>query len=313
MKHRTTIFRDADTGAAAGANPAAAAGGAPAAGSGAPAGDLAGFLGGINPDVRSLIETKGWHKDAASPAQVLERVASGYGALEKTVGLDKVPLPAPGADGKRDWLKNGEQVFKALGRPDSPEGYKFAPEEGKQFTPEQVATQKALAAAAHKFGLADWQVQGMGAAIAAIAAGQEGQSAEAVTAETAATETALRAKWGQAYDSKIHAADLALSKAPPELAAKIVKAGLGRDPAFLEMFAAYGEKMGEDPTPGNLGANGGSGAKANTPQQAQAEIARIMGDPAQTAILGNREHPEYRAYNDRMQRLYAEAYPEPNQ
>ncbi len=313
MKHRTTIFRDAEGGAAGGAQGAAAAGGgAPAAGSGAPAGDLAGFLGGINPDVRSLIETKGWHKDAASPAQVLERVASGYGALEKTVGLDKIALPPVDKDGKRDWSK--WDGAKALGRPDDPAGYSvFKAADGVQFTPEQKAMHGEVGKLLHQAGVADWQARIIGEGLAKMQGGVEAQSAEAVAAETEATETALRAKWGQAYDSKIHAADLALSKAPPELAAKIVKAGLGRDPAFLEMFAGYGEKMGEDPTPGNLGANGGSGAKANTPQQAQAEIQRILGDPAQTAILGNREHPEYRAYNDRMQRLYAEAYPEPNQ
>lgn len=326
MRHRTTIFRNAE-GAAAGA-PAIAAGAAPAggaagAGSGAaPAaaaapgvgGDaLAGFLGGIAPDVRSLIETKGWHKDATNPGQIVERLAQGYTGLEKAVGADKIALPPAGADGKRDWLKGGESVFKALGRPDTAEGYKFTPAEGKEFTPAQVATQKQLAAAAHKFGLADWQVQGMGAEIAAIAAGAETQSVEQVNAESDKAEATLKGKWGEGYDGKKKHIDDLAQRLGAETMDKITKAGLGRDVPFLELLERVGEMTKPDDTTNRMNGGAGGGGGSMPQAQAAADAAAILGDPKQLAVLQDKFHPESKALNEKLNRLYAMAIPEPQQ
>jgi hypothetical protein len=310
MLIRNTIFREAETGAAGGAQgAAAAAAGAPAAGSGAPAGDLAGFLGGVNPDVRSLIETKGWHKDATSPSQVLERMAQGYAGIEKTIGADKLALPPADKDGNRDWSK--WDGYKALGRPDEPAGYTvFKAPEGVKYTDEQKAMHGEVGKLMHEAGLSDRQASHIAAGLAKMQEGREGKGAETVTAETEATAAALKGKWGQAYDSKIHDADKAMSAMPAELATKLVKAGLGRDAAFLEFLASVGAGMQEDGTLGQIGTGRGGGLGARTPAEAQAEINRLMSDPAHTAILGNKDHLEYRAANDRMARLFAEAYPE---
>jgi hypothetical protein len=309
MLIRTTIFRDAETGTAGGPAPGTAAAGAAGGGSGAPAGDLGAFLTGVNPDVRSLIETKGWHKDAAGIGQVVERMAQGYAGIEKTIGADKVPLPPVDKDGKRDWSK--WDGAKAFGVPEDGAYSVFKAPEGVTFTDQQKAMHGEVGKLMQQAKIADWQAAIIAPGLAKLQEAADGKSAETVTAETAAAETALKAKWGTAYDSKLHAANLAMSKMPDGVAAKAVAAGLGRDAGFLEFLASIGAGMTEDGTPGQVGTAKGGALGARTPAEAQAEINKLWGDTAFVAILGNKEHPEYRAANDKMARLFAEANPEP--
>lgn len=297
MFHRTTIFRDAETGAAAAQGDAAA-------------GDLGAFLGAIAPEYRSVIETKGFHKDAPTPQAIVERMAKSYGELEKTVGLDKIALPPVGADGKPDWSK-GDAVFKALGRPDTAEGYTaFKAPEGKAFSAEEKALHGEIGKLLHSAGVADWQANKIAAGLAQLQSGKEGQSAEQKDAETTATETKLRGEWGAAFDTKIAAANKYLAAAPEALRQKIIAAGLGRDPEFLAMAAAHGARMTEDPTSGNLPQGGAPNPGGPlTPAQAQEALTRF--ETENMKILTDKNHPEYKMANEKRARLANMAWPEP--
>lgn len=299
-------------GAAAPASPGAApaagapAGGAAPGGGAPPAGDLAGILGAVTPDLRGLIETKGWHKDAQGPHQLLERVAKGYADLERTVGLDKIALPPAGADGKRDWSK-ADQVFKALGRPDKPEYDVLKAADG--MSEADKATRTRLATAVHKAGLAPWQVEIVAQELAAMNGEQAGATDAEVTAQTQATETALKGKWGAAFDAKMHAANTAISRMGEGMVDKIDKSGLGRDAQFIEFMAGIGAFFLEDGTT-PPGGGGGSNGATLTPAQAQAELDQMYANPATLAALQDKSHPEYAALNAKKLRLNAMIYPE---
>src|SRR6478752_2033034 len=68
-------------------------------------------------------ELKGWleNKNYESP----EAMAAAHRGLEKLLGSEKVPLPKDDAD-----TEGWERVYKAIGRPDAPEGYGLEKLEG---------------------------------------------------------------------------------------------------------------------------------------------------------------------------------------
>jgi hypothetical protein len=68
-------------------------------------------------------ELKGWleNKNYESP----EAMAAAHRGLEKLLGSEKVPLPKDDAD-----TEGWDRVYKAMGRPDAPEGYGLEKLEG---------------------------------------------------------------------------------------------------------------------------------------------------------------------------------------
>jgi hypothetical protein len=87
-------------------------------------------------ELREFIRNKGWN----DPADM----AVGYRHLEKLIGGEKVPVPKGESD-----TEGWERVYKALGRPATPEDYKLSDMES--------------AAEYHKLGLSARQASGLSA------------------------------------------------------------------------------------------------------------------------------------------------------
>lgn len=293
MRVRNTFYRSPEGDAGT-----AGAGGPP------PANDVAAFLSSVAPEVRGVVETKGWHKEAKTPAEVLSRAIGSYTEAEKALGGDRMALPPKDAQGNRDWSKAD---WNALGRPEKPEGYSaFAPPQGGKLTDEQVALRDAV----HAAGLSNWQVQKVAGVLAKLSADREAKSEAEIGAETTAAQEALQQKWGAAHDTNVALANRAMSKASSRLQEKITKSGLGRDPEFMEMFAEFGKHYAEDATANGLAANAGVAGALLTPAQALVEIGRINADSAQMAILQDKGHVEFAALKEKYDRLFQMAYPE---
>lgn len=261
------------------------------------------WVGALEPDMRSYVQTKGYK----TPADVVKA----YIHAEKAIGMDKVALPPKGQDGNRDW--SAWDGWKHLGRPDSHEGYKIAPPDGKQFTDQDKAFHAAMLPAFHKAGLAQWQVD--------ILRGEfEGFSGKAVESMTAAqkaaqekTQSELKAKWGVKYDENIGHADKAIAAMglPDDFLQNIAAGGHGMN--ALEKLAEIGSKyFAED---GQL-PGGKQGGGTMTPADAQKEIKAMEAAAMEANVKGashpgwDKKHPEYRIWQDKRASLYQMAYPD---
>ena len=80
-------------------------------------------------------------------------LAKSFIHAQKLVGADKIPVPNKHAT-KQDW----DAVYKKLGRPETPDGYKFNLPEDQKVNEEGL---KVFADHAHKLGLLPNQAEGM--------------------------------------------------------------------------------------------------------------------------------------------------------
>jgi len=283
-------------GAAAAAAAGAAANAGANAGGAAAGGD---WISTLSPDLRPVVEAKGWK----TPGDAL----TSYVNLERTVDLDKVPLPPKAADGTRDWTK-ADDLFKALGRPEEPGKYAFKMPAGAPATDTDKAFHGAMAPLLHKAGLAQWQVDILAEGFNGFGAQTAEQAQQRNVDATKAAETVLRQKFGGAYDAKIDGASrLARQYGGDGILAELDKAGFGRNPALVEMMANIYDAIAED---GALPGEKKGAAGALAPAEAKAQIAQMEGDKAQVAILEDKNHPEHQAMVEKRSRLYAMAYPE---
>ena len=114
---------------------------------------------------------------------------------QKLVGADKIPVPNKMATDE-DW----NAVYERLGRPETPDGYKYElPKETKL----EESTLKAFSEEAHKLGLLPKQAQGIINYYNSIAEQSEQAAQVNEEAARASAEAELRKEYGPAYDLKI--------------------------------------------------------------------------------------------------------------
>lgn len=251
---------------------------------------------GLPPDLKPLVETKGWK----TPADAL----SSYMNLEKTVGAEKLPLPPKDAQGNRDWSK--WDGWNALGRPESPDKYDLGDVKMPEGAPIDEQAKAGFFAHAHKIGLTNAQAKEIfgwyGGFLEQAMTGNSQQAAE----ETAQAEAALKKEWGKAFEAKIDGANRVVRQfGGKDLVAELEKTGMGRNPMLVKALAAIADAIGED---GELG--GSKPGAAMSPAEAKSEISRMETDEGTLKILMNKQHPEYDALVAKRNRLYALAYPD---
>lgn len=246
-----------------------AAGGQPGADGGAGAGGSAApwFGADAGDDIKGFVETKGW----AGPTDAIKS----YRNLEQLLGADKagraVVWPKDDAD-----TEGWKAIRARLGVPETPDAYKLQVPEGAND-----AFVKAVAPKMHELGLSAKQAQGL----AEFVNGWEQQQSEAWEAEQKArTEQAVadfKAKLGPAYARTV---DLG------KRAAKLLGindqqfAGLEETLGLegtVNLFAAIGQKLGEDQFVGDGTPTGGDLSVA----AAKARFEQLKADQGWMAKL----------------------------
>lgn len=262
--------------------PAPAPAPAPAAGF-----DWKGALGDKAPAYEPMLTAKGWK----SPAEALE----GYANLEKLVGTDKIALP--GKDAKpEEW----EAVFNKLGRPEKPDGYQFQKPEG--FEGYDDAFAGTFRGAAHAAGLSAKQAAALHDWWVGAAKGGATQQAEAEAARVAEVAKTMDTEWGAAKAEKRELAKRAAKAlGATDDGLEAIEKGLGNF-AAMKLLAAYGETLKEAPLDGK-------GSGVGTPAEAQAEMARLRGDPEFNKAWTDRSHAGHAEAVRRMTALGAQANP----
>jgi len=210
-----------------------------------------------------------------------------------------------------------DMFYKAIGRPDTPEGYEFTvPDDVKEYyeTDEVMLTQ--AKAAFHEVGLTKQQFT----AVMAMDAMRLKASEEAMKADPMSfyeqimplvqplivkeCEDALDAKWGDAKVSRLHYANMAITECYPEGEERdAVLAKYGSDPVFADAMAtmylkSHTESNGVDTSLGN-------GA---TSQNLDQRIATISKELTQELKLSNRTR--YEALLAEKGSLFKQKYPE---
>jgi hypothetical protein len=264
-----------------GGAPAPAPTGAPPA----PASTGSDFFKDFDPQTREFVEKKGWKSSSD--------LVGSYQNLEKLLGGEKVPVPK-GPEDKAAY----DLMYKALGRPDAPDGYALDKREGidPQFA-------KAAQEAFHGLGLSSQQAQGL-----ADWFDGQGKSAQQAQEEKFAQESQIdfqkiQREWGKEFDVKAEFGRRAIRQfgLDQESTAKIERA-LGTK-ATLELFAKIGESFNEAPMRGN---NSPMESQILTPALAEQKIQALKLDPEFSARY-MKGHPAAREEMDRLVRIAAGA------
>ena len=193
-------------------------------------------------DFQSLIPAEYKNEKALQNFQDMTGFVKSYLHSQKLVGSDKIPIPNKFAT-DQDW----QDVYKKLGKPDNPDGYKYnLPKESKLDSD----SLKAFSEQAHKLGLLPQQADGI------IQYYQELANASEINANSKAetsrleAEKNLRKEFGPAYKDKISAARLlATNTLGNEFISNTLLADgskLGDNPTVVKAFANLASKLSED-------------------------------------------------------------------
>lgn len=228
--------------------------------------------------------------------------------LQSLIGKKSVPIPGEDATAD-DW----NQFYSNLGRPESSEKYSFVQaldpevrEQAQQFLGPILET-------FHQAGLTDEQATAVATNYLKTSADQFEARQQAAAQAVQASETALRQKWGAAYDAKLNAAAEAADTLFGENINQFKQIQLadgtflGDNPLMIELLSALGEANYE-------GAIHPGGSRATmTPDEAAAELQAMMSDPDAMEAYKNRDHPQHKAVLARRLDLRRMANPDQGQ
>ena len=206
-------------------------------------------------------------------------LAKSYIHAQKMVGSDKIPVPNKYATDK-DW----SLVYEKLGRPKSPDGYKYDLPQDKQV---DEASLKSFSDQAHRLGLLPTQANGVVKFYNdMVAKTLQDADSKALAARENGTKQ-LKQEWGQAYQEKLTKANtLAKSVIEGDFLNNNLADGtkLGDHPMMVKAFAALADKMGED----NIVQ--ASGPSYLTPSQIEKQIGELT---QQGSAYWDKNHPNH--------------------
>lgn len=222
-------------------------------------------------------------------------LAKSYVNAQSMIGADKVAIPGKHATDE-DW---GE-VYRRLGRPDSPEGYELTNEmpEGAVAVDEML---DGFRGAAHDAGLSPQQAQKLlgwyNGFLGEMTQGDESQAAQA----RLDTELELKKEYGSAYEDRLSNGNAVLDEFGAADITEIQLADgrlLGDHPDVIKMMINIGEfintKIGEDSLEGIK--NSG----AMTPGDVQEKLSELT---SQGSPYWDQRHPEHEFYVNEALRL----------
>ena len=171
----------------------------------------------------------------------MEDLLKGYVHAQKLVGTNKIPVPNKHSTDE-DW----NEVFKRLGAPDTPEGYKYNLKDVEMDQSQVSEFNKT----AHQLGLLPKQAEGLikfyNEMNGNIAATQEEQAAQAQLN----TETELKKEYGPQFAKRLdQAKKLAVSTLGQDFLEKTyLKDGsrLGDNLSVIKAFSSLADKLSED-------------------------------------------------------------------
>lgn len=220
---------------------------------------------------------------------VVDVVKSHISAQKELGSRIRIPGPDASPEAKQDFLSKLDKVegvtrlpdpndkasvdafFSKLGRPESPDGYKFELPQGVEANPAILGEFKSLA---HNLGLNNQQAD----ALVKFEIEREQRVATAMQAQAVESKNILNEVWGKEFDTRQKLGKSVVEHFGtkyPEAAKELLTTAVGNNPILLMMAAELGKAYKE------TGVIKGDSAVADgfTPEEAKARIAEINANP----------------------------------
>lgn len=211
----------------------------------------------------------------------IDALAKSYINATRMIGSDKVVIPNQNST-EDHW----NEVYGKLGRPESPDKYKF--DVKSEVIPFDDNAIKQYADNVHKLGLNNKQAQG----ILEFYKNSMEQSAKQsqIDMETAREQSQqqLRQEWGRAYDDNLKKASaVAKANLNPQILDMQLKDGsrLGDNPEIIKGFAKIANLLSEDSMVST------ESESVNQGKDLETEISRITNDKSNP--YWNKSHPDH--------------------
>jgi hypothetical protein len=283
-------------GAAAGGEPNSGAAASGAGGGGSPA--AAGFLEQVPADIRG----EAYFRDIRDVPSLATKAFH----QAKLIGVPPDQLiRVAGPEDTAAW----EGIWTKLGRPESPDKYSFTdPAElpaGFTIDPEQT---KAFAAEMHKLGLTQKQAAAVRDHILTTRTGAFKHAVQSEADGLKAAEGALRQDWGQAFEERAEASNVAIDHFERVLGLNgQLEAAIKEMPAaarvpLAKLLAHLGGQI--RPQEGLPGRGGGGNGGPSTPVEARQQINALQQDPTFVQAWRDRRHPGHQDAVNRMLALH---------
>ena len=211
----------------------------------------------------------------------IDALAKSYINATRMIGSDKVIVPNQNSN-EDHW----NEVYDKLGRPQSPDKYKF--EIKSDVVPFEETSIKQFAENAHKLGLNNKQAQGILEFYKNNVEQIAQQSQIDIETSQAQSQQQLRQEWGRAYDEKLtKAKSIAQANFSKELLNTQLKDGtvLGDNPEIIKGFANIANLLSEDKIIST------ESESVNQGRDIQTEISKIMDD--KSGPYWNKSHPDH--------------------
>lgn len=238
----------------------------PQGGSSTPANPAPNWLEGLGDETKGYIERKGFK----SPADVVAAYQNSEKLISKIGGDWESVVKVPGKDATPE---ERQEFHKRLGVPESPDEYGLQVPEGSsgEFA-------KWAADHFHKANLTPDQANTLANSWNEYVASQNESAKQAAEQAVSTQVRELKQEWGSTYDKNIATAQDAVKRlgvAPEQIDA--LQKVMGFD-GVMKFFQNIGTKTGEHTFVEGGKENDAGGFGSMTPQQGQAELARLKSD-----------------------------------
>lgn len=237
-------------------------------------------------------------KNDPSIAQIkdINSMVKSFIHAQRMIGANKVVVPGAKAS-PDEW----DAFYRAVGRPDTPEGYNLdGPKDEKAAGYEAY---KQFRDTAHKAGLTNTQAASVLDFLTNLGESEYARVEASMKEQRELAAAELRKEWGLAYDkNKAIANRLVKAFGGDEKSQQALADAMNGNPQMVKFCAAIGSKLLEDNL---LGEVGGSGALS--PAEAKAQVDAIMRDKFHP--YHNASTPGHAEAVREVQRLYEQMYP----
>ena len=221
-----------------------------------------------------------------------DALAKSYVHANRKLGVPSDQLMQIPQGENADW--NG--VYKAMGRPDTPEQYEL---NGTGEMADNFRNQ------AHQLGLSQKQASELMNWYSEVQSGVDSSDDEDFAKEQVQWVADLQKEWGDSYIKNTKLAERAFRQFGSEDALEVMNAtGLGSHPALVKMFSQIGQFLAED---GQLTGNQQGRIGGITPGSAKTRIDELLNDKDFTTRYYDQYHPRHQDAVNQMQRLYEAA------
>ena len=221
-----------------------------------------------------------------------DALAKSYVHANRKLGVPSDQLMQIPQGENADW--NG--VYKAIGRPDTPDQYEL---NGTGEMADNFRNQ------AHQMGLSQKQASQLMDWYSEVQSGVDTNDDADFASEQVQWVADLQKEWGDSYIKNTKLAERAFRQFGSEDALEVMNAtGLGSHPALVKMFSQIGQFLAED---GQLTGNQQGRIGGITPGSAKTRIDELLNDKDFTTRYYDSYHPRHQDAVNQMQRLYEAA------